>query len=113
MKEELDPSLQAHPDLLKAIQDSRQTLEDALGETAKLATAKWRVGADAGRQIVILNLSDYTWPKGVETRITPADFQDKPYLWRRFYGLLGELIHAHLVQTVGELQAMFPLSSPS
>jgi hypothetical protein len=111
MKEQLDPSLTAHPDLMKSIREARPILQEALGHAARLATAKWRVGDDAGRQIVILNLSDFTWPSGVETRLTPADLQDKQYLWRKFHGLLGDLLHAHLEQTVGELQAMFPEGS--
>src|SRR4051812_34268662 len=87
----LDPGLRGYPDLARMIQESRPILEDALGETAKVATARWSVAGESGRHRAILNLSDFTYPQGVNAELEPRDFEDPRYLRRRFYDLLGGL----------------------
>lgn len=104
---ELSNELRADLALSERVERTRPLVEDVLGSTSSaLVDAHWRVIAlPDGRRSVVLNLSDWTWPQGVNTRFAPEELGLNPETRWKVHRLWGDLLQARNHRQLAELQA--------
>lgn len=91
----LADDIRSDRDLADAVRETRPVVEDVLGESSSQVDVRWSLAADpAGRPAVILNLSDWTQPGGVEARFRPDELGLSRDTWRRVHRLWGDLLQA-------------------
>lgn len=104
---ELSVELQADPVLSERVHQTRALVEDVLGPASSgQVGARWTVATNSdGRRYAVLNLHDWTWRKGVETRFAPEELGTNPETRWKIHRLWGDLLQARNHQQLAELQA--------
>lgn len=104
---ELAEGVRADPAINERVNKVQPLIEDALGPTSSgLVRARWTVSTQPdGRRSVVLNLSDWTCPEGVETRFTPEELGVNPETRWKVHRLWGDLLQARNHRQLAELQA--------
>lgn len=101
---EVSQDIRADRRLSEAVDQTRSLIDDVLGETTPPAAARWHTDSDpSGRLIAVLNLSDWTYPEGVEARFRPEELGPDPSTSRKVQRLCGELLQVRNHKLLEEL----------
>jgi hypothetical protein len=88
----------------RVVARANEWLEEVLGQSASVIKASWDVAFDEmGREWIILRLSDFTHPNGLEARLRPEELADRTRAELRFYHLFGDLLQAQNKRMLHEL----------
>lgn len=88
----------------RVVARANEWLEEVLGQSASVIKASWDLTLDdMGREWIILRLSDFTHPSGLEARLRPEELADRTRAELRFYHLLGDLLQAQNKRMLHEL----------
>ncbi len=90
---------------LELLQQATKRLEEVLGASTPLVSAKWDQGADdRGRTFYTLTISDFDGE--VSAQLAADELQSPRHLRSRFLGLWGDLLQARSDKQVRKLQEM-------
>ena len=104
---EVGEEVRADSALSERVGKVQSLVEDVLGPASSgLVRARWAVSDQPnGRRWLVLNLSDWTWPAGVEARFAPEELGNDPETRWKIHRLWGDLLQARNHQQLAELQA--------
>jgi hypothetical protein len=101
---ELDPAIEANPDLLAAVRRANELLEVELGRSSGLVSASWKLlHDDRDRALLRLTISD--WTGSVYAVFTPDDLKDAWKTQGRMIRLWGDLLQIRSHELLDEMQA--------
>lgn len=101
---ELDPAIEANPDLLAAVRRANELLEVELGRSSGLVSASWKLLYD-DRDRILLRLTISDWTGSVYTIFTPDDLKDAWKTQGRISWLWGDLLQIRSHKLLDEMQA--------
>jgi hypothetical protein len=91
MQVEKDEAIRNKADLDATVDRATRLLEEQLGPSAAGARAQWTFSQDdRGRDVVGLNLSD--WTGSVGYRFAPIELKDEAHMRLRLHRLWGDLL---------------------
>ena len=104
---ELTDEVRDNAALSERVGSVRPLVEDVLGPSSSaLVRARWSLsGQPDGQRWVILNISDWTYPGGVEARFASEEFGVNLETRWKVHRLWGDLLQARNHQQLAELQA--------
>lgn len=106
-KFELNPELQRDRQLAERVQALAPVVGEALGSSGSQVNARWRLAKDDPAQpFVVLNLSEWSYPWGVDRGFEPDTLEDSRQFRRQILDSLFDLRWAQLQKTMTELKAM-------
>ncbi len=93
--------------IMTLVNRAQAWLEDLLGpQSTRLVDAKWSSKQVGARTLVVLNLSDWTWPQGVETLFEVDDLAVESRARQRLHRAWGDLLQARNHQQLRELEQL-------
>jgi len=101
---EVDPKIQANPDLEESVRRATELLEAELGPSSGLVSASWLLlNDDRGRPI--LRLAIWDWTGRVEAVFSPDEIKDAWHIQGRMIRLWGDLLQVRSHKLLDEMQA--------
>lgn len=104
---ELSEELRADMALSERVNRTRKLIDEVLGPTSSgWVSARWTMTTRPdGRRTLSLNLSDWTWPDGVEAQFSPEELDLNSETRWKIHRLWGDLLQARNHHQLAELQA--------
>lgn len=100
---ELDPTIEANPDLLAAVRWPNEQLEVELDRSSGPVSTSWRLlHDDRDRPLLRLTISD--WTGNASTVFTPDDLKDAWKTQGRMIRLWGDLLQVRSHKLLDEMQ---------
>ncbi len=97
--------IRQNPALLKAVEESRAQLEEAIGASSTgLVDASWTIEKVGLRQKLRLTLSDWTRPDGVRSVFEPDELSSERLSRRKFNRLWSDLLKERNHEQLRQIQ---------
>ena len=100
---QIDDFIRSDRNLSNAVERAKSVFEEVLGAKSQSVDAQWKLSELHGKRVLELTISDWRWPKGVQSVFDPSDLESRSEMRSRFGILWGDLLQQWSHQLIGEL----------